>query len=264
MKRTKSSIFHDGVAEQYESSYDSPYWNLYDEITWNCMIRHLPRKKGALVLDAGGGTGHWSRQLAKLGFRVVCADLSEKMLVEARKKAKNEKLDARIEFVQASITDMRCFGNASFDMVIAQGDPVGFCDDPDKAVWELSRVAKKGAYVCVSVDGFYSALSGLLAAREYGKAQALVRTHMTEFHDSFPVHTFTVSELKELFGNNRLEVEEIIGKPVFSFDMPQKQLDKLLSDKAFHKRLLQMELRFNSEPSLVGMSRHIEAIGRKI
>jgi SAM-dependent methyltransferase len=264
MKKTKSSTFHDKIAGQYESTYDSPYWNIYDEITWNSMRRYLPRKKGAIILDAGGGTGHWSRQLAGLGFRVVCADLSEKMLAEARRKAKKERLDGRIGFVHADITDLRCFESGNFDMVIAQGDPVGFCDDPDKAVGELSRVARKGAHVCISIDGFYSALSDFLAAREYGKIGAFVKTHMTEFHGSFPVHTFTVRELEELLRDNGLEVREIIGKPVFSLGMPQGKLDKLLSDKVFHKRLLELETRFNSEPSLVGLSRHIEAIGRKI
>jgi len=264
MKRTKSTVYHDRIAGKYESDYSSPYWELYDEITWRIMKRYLPKKKNAAILDAGGGTGHWSRALAKLGFRVVCSDLSEKMLEVAKKKAKEEKLEGRIGFVHADITDLRCFEDGSFDMVIAQGDPVGFCHDPDKAVRELSRVARKGAHVCVSIDGFYSTLSSLLAAKEYKKTDRFVKTHMAEFHGSFPAYNFTVAEVKGLFRDNGLEVKEIVGKPAISFNMPEDELDKMLSDKEFYKRLLELELRFNSEPSIVGLSRHIEAIGKKI
>jgi ubiquinone/menaquinone biosynthesis C-methylase UbiE len=263
MKKTQSSIYHDRIALEYESKYSSPYWELYDEITWNSMKRYLPRRKGAIVLDAGGGTGHWSRELAKRGYMVVCSDLSERMLQVARKKAEKEKLDGSIEFVQADITDLSCFEDRTFDMVIAQGDPVGYCDNPGKAVRELSRVARKGAYVCVSIDGFYSTLSQLLTAKDYKKIDRLVKTHITEFHGSFPVHNFTVGELKTLFRKNGLEVKEIIGKPVITFDISRDRLNKMLSDKAFYKRILKLELKFNSEPSLVGLSTHIEAIGRK-
>jgi hypothetical protein len=148
-------------------------------------------------------------------------------------------------------------------MVIAQGDPVGFCGNPGKAVKELSRVAKKGAYVCVSIDGFYSTLSNLLAAKDYEKVSRFIKTRVAEFHGSFPAHHFTVSELKELFRKNRLEVKRMAGKPVLSFNMAQERLEKMLSDKKFYSKVLELELKFNSEPSIVGSSRHIEVIGRK-
>ncbi len=261
MKKTRSSIFHDQIAERYESDYSSPYWELYDDITWRMMKGYLPKKKD-LILDVGGGTGYWSRRLAKLGFKVVCSDLSKKMLEVAEKKSKEEGLEGRIEFVQADITDLSCFEDGSFGMVIAQGDPVGYCGKPGKAVGELSRVATKGAHVCISIDGFYWTLSDLLAAKDYGKIDRFVKTHVTEFHGSFPARNFTVSELNRLFEENGLEIKRIFGKLVVPFT--QDQLEKMLSDKRFYNRLLELELRFNSEPSIVGLSRHIEAIGRKI
>jgi ubiquinone/menaquinone biosynthesis C-methylase UbiE len=264
MKRTKSSIFHDAIAESYESDYSSPYWELYDDITRRTMREYLPKRKDAVILDAGGGTGYWSRELAKLGFRVVCSDLSKKMLEVAKKKSREEGVEKRIRFVHADITDLSCFEDGSFDMVVAQGDPVGFCGKPNEAVGELSRVARKGAYVCVSIDGFYSTLSDLLAAKKYKEVERFVKTHVTEFHGSFPAHNFTVGELGRLFRENGLEMKRIVGKPAIRFDMPQDRLEKMLSDKKFYKRILKLELRFNSEPSIVGLSRHIEAIGRKI
>ncbi len=264
VKKTESSEYHDRIAEQYESDYSSPYWQLYDEITWRNMKRFLPKKKKAVILDVGGGTGHWSRALAKLGYCVVCSDLSEKMLQVAKKKANEEGLDGCISFIQADITDMRCFKGGFFDMVIAQGDPVGFCDDPEKAIAELSRVAKKGAHVCVSIDGFFSTLSDLIAAKKHKDIDRFEKTKITEFHGSFPVHHFTPEDLRRLFKENDLEMVTIIGKPAINFDLHQDEVEKLLSDKKIFKRVLALEMKHNSEPSIVGYGRHIEAIGKKV
>jgi len=228
------------------------------------MKRFLPKKKKAVILDVGAGTGHWSRALAKLGYCVVCSDLSKKMLQVAKKKAEEEKLDGCISFIQADITDMSCFKDGFFDMVIAQGDPVGFCDDPEKAMRELSRVAKKGAHVCVSIDGFFSSLSDLIAAKKHKEIDRFTRTRITEFHSSFPVHHFTPEDLRKLFKDNGLEMIKMIGKPVINFDLHQDEVEKLLSDKKIYRRVLALEMRYNSEPSIVGFSRHIEAIGKKV
>jgi len=263
MKKTKSSVYHDRIAETYESDYDSPYWRLYDEITWRNMKKYLPRKRGAAILDVGAGTGHWSIALAKLGFKVTCSDLSKKMLDVARRNAAKEGLGPLIGFVQADITDLRFFGNGAFDMVVAQGDPVGFCDDPGKAVRELSRVAKKGAHVCISIDGFYSTLTDLIAEKRYKKIEQFLETESTEFHSSFPARHFTIDRLPRLLRQGGLETVSIIGKPVFAFGMNQDEIEKLLSDRRLFERVLELEERYNSEPSIIGMSRHIEIVGRK-
>ena len=67
--------------------YDGdPYWKIYREITWKHMKPYLPRRSGAKVLDAGGGTGVWAVKLARSGFQVTLADTSQGMLESARKK----------------------------------------------------------------------------------------------------------------------------------------------------------------------------------
>jgi len=142
-KKTKSTLFHDNIAEKYESSYTDPYWQLYFKVTWHNLEKYLPKKKKANILDAGGGTGLWSRKLAKLGFNLICTDIAQKMLDVGIKQAKKEKLSNQIEFKNVDITNMKCFKDNSFDMVIAQGDPVGYCGNSQKAIKELSRVTKR-------------------------------------------------------------------------------------------------------------------------
>ena len=58
--------------------FQTPYWELYSEVIWQNIKKFLPKKKGAKILDAGGGTGYWAIRLAKLGHKVVLTDIAEK------------------------------------------------------------------------------------------------------------------------------------------------------------------------------------------
>jgi len=93
-KKSKSTVYHDMIAKEYELSYSDPYWQLYHEVTWHKIKKYLPTKEGAKILDAGGGTGYWSRKLATQGFLVVCSDIAQKMLDAGLQFAKSEKLEA--------------------------------------------------------------------------------------------------------------------------------------------------------------------------
>ena len=260
-KKTKSTIYHNVIAETYESSYKNPYWQLYFEITWRNLKKYLPKKKSAVILDAGGGTGFWSRRLAKLGYNVVCTEIAQKMLDVGVTRAKKENLHTKIEFRNVDITDMTCFESNSFDMVIAQGDPVGYCGNPRKAIRELSRVAKKGAHVSVSVDSFYAMVGRLLVQKDYERFEKLLKTHVSEF--DHPQYNFTTSELRNMFKKNGLKVVNIIGKPVFPIFIQRGKVKEMLEDKQFFKKLLLLEDKFNNEPSIVGLSGHIQIIGKK-
>ncbi|MFX1343871.1 MAG: class I SAM-dependent methyltransferase [Promethearchaeota archaeon] len=262
-KKTKSTIYHDKIAEEYEASYSEPSWQLYFDVTWHNLKKYLPKKKGVRILDAGGGTGYWSRKLAKLDFSVICSDVAQRMLDVGLKLAEKENLEKNIEFINADITDMNCFENESFDMVLAQGDPVGYCGNPQKAIEELYRVAKVDAYVSVSIDSFYSQLVRLIVNNDFEKINQYIESHLSEFSGGFPQYNFTIEELKDMFEKTGLKVIEVIGKLVFSRFIRREKLNELLSDEKLYNKIFELEITFNKEPSIIGLSGHIQMIGRK-
>ncbi|MFX0081582.1 MAG: class I SAM-dependent methyltransferase [Candidatus Hodarchaeota archaeon] len=262
-KKTKSTIYHNKIAEEYEASYSEPYWRLYFDVTWHNIKKYLPKKKDARILDAGGGTGYWSRKLAKQNFYVVCSDVAQRMLDVGLKLAEKENLEKNIEFRYADITDMNCFENDSFDMVLAQGDPVGYCGNPQKAIEELYRVAKAGAYVSISIDSFYSQLVRLIVNNDFEKIKPYLENHLSEFPGGFPQYNFTIKELKDMFEKTGLVVIEVIGKLVFSRFIQREKLNELLSDEKFYNKIFELEITFNKDPSIIGLSGHIQMIGRK-
>jgi ubiquinone/menaquinone biosynthesis C-methylase UbiE len=240
-------------------------WQLYLEVTWHNLKKYLPKKKGAIILDAGGGTGFWSRKLAKMGFNLVCTDIAQKMLDVGMRLAKKEKISGRIEFKNVDIVNMKCFKDNFFDMVIAEGDPVGYCGDYKRAIKELSRVVKRGSYVSISVDSFYSTIGKFLRRKDFKSLNRLTKTHISEFTGGkYPQYNFTVGELKKVFEINKMKVADIIGKPVFAKFIPRKKVNKILRKKNIFKKFLEIENKFNNEPSIVGLSGHIQITGKKI
>ena len=254
--------FYEKTAKEYDKDYETPYWKLYHEITWENIKQFLPRRRDGLILDAGGGTGYWAIRLAKHGYRVVVTDISENMLKVAKKKIKTEKLHCKIRTEVADIRDMPSFTSNHFDMALAEGDPVSYCLNPEKAIRELARVVKPKAPVVVSVDSKYSMMSRLVAEGSFDQLSRFIDTGIIKSREGeFEFRAFAPEELKMLFEKCGLKLLIIIGKPILAQLLPRERRDELIVND--FERLLDLELRFDSIPSLVGVGGHLEAVGTK-
>jgi len=254
--------FYEKTAKEYDKGYETPYWKLYHEITWENIKQFLPTKKDGFILDAGGGTGYWAIRLAKHGYRVVLTDISESMLKVAEKKIKTEKLQDQIRIRVADIRDMSSFKSNHFDMALAEGDPVSYCLNPEKAIGELARVVQPKAPVVVSVDSKYSMISRLITEGSFEQLSKFINTGIIKSRKGeFEFQAFTPEELETLFEKCGLKLLRLIGKPILAQLLPRERRDELIM-KDFG-RLLALELRFYSIPSLVGVGGHLEAVGTK-
>ncbi len=134
--------FWDNIAAVYDIA-ESINGNVYNKMTELVKIL-VP--KGAEVLDCAAGTGSLSVAAAEKAHKVVCTDLSENMLLRARKKAKRYGAD-NIVFEKRNIFEL-CDKDDTYDCVIA-GNVLHLLDNPQGAVRELCRVAKSGGKVIV-------------------------------------------------------------------------------------------------------------------
>jgi len=263
-RQKRWKLLFDTIAPTYEREYsEHPFWILYNEITWSNIKKYLPESKKHPILDAGGGTGFWSRKLAELDYRVVCADISEGMLNEGKRMIEGTPLASKIDFVHADIINMAEFPDECFSLVLAEGDPLSYCDNPDKAVKEMVRVAKKGVYIIASVDSFFGALSRMVQARDFEGLNMLLESGDTSSTQGEIQHNFTVEELRNLYLQNGLEAVDIIAKPVFAMAIPWSRMEEILGDERYREKILELELRFNSDPRIVGLGNHLEIVGRK-
>lgn len=109
----------------------------------------LRAQAGYRILDVGCGTGEDVRALAEIvgdGGSVVGLDNSEVMITEAR--TRTEGLNSRVQY---HLGDAHCldFGDSTFDGCRSDRT-FQHLDDPSRALTEMIRVAKAGAYVVIS------------------------------------------------------------------------------------------------------------------
>ena len=129
--------FWDKIAGVYDLA-ESINGDVYHEM---CAQTERLVPAGAKVLDCAAGTGELSLAAAKNAEFVVCTDLSEKMLKNARRKAGFFGAD-NISFETRNIFDLKDPDN-TYDIVIA-GNVLHLLKNPQGAVMELYRVLKPG------------------------------------------------------------------------------------------------------------------------
>jgi ubiquinone/menaquinone biosynthesis C-methylase UbiE len=104
--------------------------------------------QGANVFEAAAGTGSISLTVAEKADKVLCTDISERMLKVARKKAEKHGMK-NISFSKKNIFDTG-EPDEAYDAVIAS-QVLHLIDEPRKAVGELKRMAISGGSVITSV-----------------------------------------------------------------------------------------------------------------
>jgi ubiquinone/menaquinone biosynthesis C-methylase UbiE len=258
---TNSNIHYNKIAHRYEDNrFKNNYGKLYAEMTWNNIIRFLPKNK-SLILDAGGGTGFFSRKFAKLGHRVVMTDISNNMIKIAKTLTSKDGLK-NIEFVLSDVSNMKEFKDNIFDFVIANKNVVSYCQHPKKAVKELCRVAKRGAFVYVEVNGFFRELDILIRSRRYEKAKRLLKTHRVNIH-GFNEYCFTIYELENLFTKVGLRVADVSSRSLLISGFISKERDEILSNPKAYRIIKKIELDFSRKPYFIGTG-SIRMVGKKV
>jgi SAM-dependent methyltransferase len=97
------------------------------------------------VIDLGCGSGRHAIRLARRGFRVVAAELSQSMLVEVARRAALTEL--KVDTVRLNLCRLECFPDGSFDYAVSMFSTLGMIRTPrarQRALSEAARVLKVG------------------------------------------------------------------------------------------------------------------------
>jgi SAM-dependent methyltransferase len=98
------------------------------------------------VLDVGCGTGVGPAYIARThDCHVVGVDLSPRMIEWARRRAREESVEDRVELRTADVLELP-FESDTFDVVVSES-VLAFVDDKPAAIRELVRVTRPGGYV---------------------------------------------------------------------------------------------------------------------
>jgi len=234
------------------------------------LEKYLP--KHDLVLDAGGGPGRYSIELAKRGHDVVLLDLVPEMLKIAKRRIKRASVQERVrQIVQGSVVNLSMFADETFDAVLCLGAPLCHLlnvKQREKAAAELLRVAKRNAPLFVSVISRIGLLKTILVdfphEMEYAK-------HHLEVADYIPglqgkgftaAHWFMPEELCELFEKQGVKILEMAGLEGLS-SHHEKETNRLFKNKEKWEMWMKILLETCTHPSVVGSSEHFLLVCRK-
>jgi ubiquinone/menaquinone biosynthesis C-methylase UbiE len=180
------------------------------------ILKNLP--KNAEILDLGGGPGRYTLELAKRGYLVHLADLSNELLEQARTKINELGVKNVKSITQVNAVDLNCYEDRYFDVVLLLGPLYHLTneDERNRCVKEVNRVLKNNGIVMAS---FIPYLSGAIG----------VAGRMFNFPDQVDIETLKRVFLNGIFNNkaNRGFQE--------GYYPPSKEIIQLFSDNGFSK-----------------------------
>lgn len=132
-------FFYESFAEQFDSKMNMYDTNKRLHVFYKEMLTE--DISGKQLLDAGCGTGWFSKGAAERGAAVTSMDLGEKLLAQVEKKCHSKR-------VVGSILEMP-FPDAHFDIVVSS-EVIEHTPNPEQAIKEIFRVLKPGGVMVLS------------------------------------------------------------------------------------------------------------------
>lgn len=248
-------------AEKYAAYLKTAAGKLRSELAWENLRRFLPRDASKhCALDAGGGTGFASMQLARLGYEVVLLDGSEPMLRIARQGAEACGMTSRISYCHAETGRLReLFAAESFDFVICH-NLLEYTKDPSATVHDIAHLIRKDGAVSVLVRNRAGEVlkdAVRLGDWKLATADLTAETVIDSLYGN-RLRLFAPADVREMFARAGLEVVGELGVRVF-FDYVgvENPTDETYS------QIFELELELGARPEFYAIARYIQVIARR-
>lgn len=266
------AAFYGATAQrEWERLGRDAFHRLELDTTLAFLKKHLPSV--GRILDAGGGPGRYTIELARQGYRMVLLDLTPELLAIAESQIHEAGVEGQVDAIaQGNLVDLSRFADGSFDAVLCLGGALGHLEgeaDRQKALTELVRVVRPGGVVCVSVIG---RLAVLAEAPRYWPATIEPEAYRREawrdgddrlFAGKTYAHFFLPEEFGALVEEAGLEISERVGLEGLSSHFWEEVSALFTERPKAWEHWLETHYHYCTHPAVVGMSGHMLIIGRK-
>jgi len=254
------------------SRLNTGWFQLEHARTQELILRYLPPAPGTII-DAGGGAGVYACWLAARGYRVHLVDPVPKHVEQARSASSRQ---PETPLASAELGDARCLPHDenTADAILLMGPLYHLVDREDRitCLREAHRVLRPGGLLwAAGISHFASLLDSLVHGffTDPNFAPILERdledgqhrnptTNAQYFTDAYFHRPGELSRELQAAGFQVLEVLPIEGPGWLALEF-----DRLWNDPVQRERLLTAARKMEREPSILGASSHIMAIGLK-
>lgn len=201
------------------------------------------------ILDAGGGQGQFSLQLAAAGHEVVLCDISAEMLKLAEAHITHCQLQDRVTLVHAAIQDLpRVIDDHRFDFVICHA-VMEWMQDPQSLLPCLLNYLKPEGYLSLTFYNLHSLIYKNLLRTNFKKIRS--RDYAGQKGSLTPINPLMPEQVLQWVGELSLQLLSHSGIRVFHdyiFDEEKRERDPA--------GLVEMELLFSQQEPYRSLGRY--------
>lgn len=224
---------------------------LYMDHIQGFLDGQIPR--GARVLDAGGGVGRFSEELAQRGYDIYLVDSSERALKCAMRHLEHIGW-TRYHLLLADAARLANIPDGFFHATFAI-ELVCYCTEPERVVGELVRVTAPGGLLFFSVEGKYGSMLADQKVQADHFETIMDKGTLLRRQDVF-VRYFTDGEFRATLERHGLEVIRLEGTHyvpdgIFHRFVQEKGIEGAEAEAA----LLAIEKRCSLDPVLRPLAR---------
>jgi len=207
------------------------------------------------VLDAGGGMGQFSSELAANGYQVDLCDISQEMLNEAERVYKTQAPAAKVGFKQCAIQDIPQQYPEQYDLVLNHA-VLEWLEDPQQALQILYDKVKPGGWLSVMFYNIHGRIwRGIMNGKLHAPSTSTPRMADEGIAPQQPLEPQWVhAQLIEL----GLEVKSWRGIRFVYDHMHQK-----IRDRVGIEAIAQSESEFGYQPPYRDLARYVHMLCHK-
>lgn len=262
------------IEEKYDTEWEREAnrlerHQLEHDITWLYLGEYLPA--AGQILEVGFGTGSYTLELARRGYKVTGIDISPNMVNRTKERVATSGLDNMIHLEIGDGRILSGIPDNNFDAALLMG-PLYHLASRDERLMALTRTCsclKTNGILFSSLISRYGVFGDLMKNRpKIILDRPLIESHLRNGRDPEPhyyEHSFRgyfslVDEIIPLHEEAGFHTIALAGvEPAISAD--DENYNRLEGD--IRRGWLELLFKISIEPSMIASSRHLLYIGRK-
>ncbi|MER6674231.1 methyltransferase [Streptomyces sp. NPDC000983] len=242
-----------------------PRASLRTAVVWEVLKDALDRQVKATgrealdVLDAGGGSGKFAVQVARLGHRVTVVDPSPNALFALERRAAEAEVADRVQGVQGDAHGLfDVVERGGYDAVLCHG-VLEYVDDPAEGVRNAVAALRPQGVLSLLAAGLGGAVLARALAGHFKEAKQALEDPNGRWGAGDPVpHRFTAEQLTGLVEGAGLAVGAVHGVRVFADLVPGVLVD---TEPGALEALLKLEEAAAELPAFHAVATQLHVLG---